>query len=45
MAAEIVLIDRDRGRAEGHVQDLRDAEVFPHATRVFAGEFSDCCSN
>ena len=28
MAAEIVLIDRDWRRAEGHVNDLRDAEVF-----------------
>ena len=36
MAAEIVLIDRDRRRAEGHVQDLRDAEVFSNATHVFA---------
>ena len=27
-AAEIVLIDRDKRRAEGHVHDLRDAEVF-----------------
>jgi len=44
MAAEIVLIDRDRRRAEGHVHDLRDAEVFSDATRVFAGEFGDCCS-
>jgi L-lactate dehydrogenase len=44
MAGEIVLIDRNRRRAEGHVQDLRDAEVFSHATRVFAGEFGDCCS-
>src|SRR5262245_66454294 len=41
-AAEIVLIDRDRRRAEGHVHDLRDAEVFSHTTRVVAGEFSDC---
>jgi lactate/malate dehydrogenase family protein len=31
VAAEIVLIDRDRRRAEGHVQDLRDAEAFSHA--------------
>ena len=44
MAAEIVLIDRNRRRAEGHVQDLRDAEVFSNATRVFAGKFGDCCS-
>ncbi len=44
MAAEIVLIDRDPRRAEGHVQDLRDAEVVSHGTRVFAGEFADCCA-
>jgi L-lactate dehydrogenase len=44
LTAEIVLIDRDRRRAEGHVHDLRDAEVFSHNTRVFAGEFGDCCS-
>lgn len=44
MAAEIVLIDRDPRRAEGHANDLRDAEVFSHATRVFVGDFRDCCS-
>jgi 2-polyprenyl-6-methoxyphenol hydroxylase-like FAD-dependent oxidoreductase len=44
MAAEIVLIDRDPRRAEGQVNDLRDAEVFSHTTRVFAGDFSDCRS-
>jgi L-lactate dehydrogenase len=43
-AAEIVLINRDERRAEGHVQDLRDAEVFSHTTRVVAGQFDDCCS-
>jgi L-lactate dehydrogenase len=42
--AEIVLINRDRRRADGHVQDLRDAEVFSHTTRVIAGQFDDCCS-
>jgi L-lactate dehydrogenase len=42
--AEIVLIDRDKRRAEGHAQDLRDAEVFAHATRVSTGDFGDCCS-
>jgi malate/lactate dehydrogenase len=36
IAAEIVLIDQDRRRAEGHVQDLRDAELFSHHTRIFA---------
>jgi L-lactate dehydrogenase len=44
IAAEIVLIDRDRRRAEGHVHDLRDAEVFSPNTRVSVGEFGDCCS-
>src|ERR1700730_286901 len=42
--AEIVLINRDGRRADGHVQDLRDAEVFSHTTRVVAGQFGDCCS-
>ena len=44
LTTEIVLIDRDRRRAEGHVHDLRDAEVFFHNIRVLAGEFGDCCS-
>src|SRR5262249_61730626 len=43
-ATEIVLIDRDRRRAEGHVHDLRDAEVFSHTTRVVAGGICGCCS-
>jgi L-lactate dehydrogenase len=43
-AAEIVLIDQDRRRAEGHVQDLRDAELFSHNTRILAGDLADCCS-
>jgi L-lactate dehydrogenase len=43
-AAEIVLIDRDRRRAEGHVQDLRDAELFSHNTRIFTGDLADCSS-
>jgi L-lactate dehydrogenase len=42
--AEIVLINRDERRVNGHVQDLRDAEVFSHTTRVVAGQFDDCCS-
>src|ERR1700688_892011 len=42
--AEIVLIDRDERRADGHVQDLRDAELLSHTTRVVAGQFDDCCS-
>jgi L-lactate dehydrogenase len=44
ITAEIVLIDRDARRVEGQVNDLRDAEVFSHTTRVFVGDFSDCRS-
>src|SRR5260370_11191826 len=43
-AAEIALIDRDRRRAEGHVQDLRDAELFSHNTRIFPATLPDCSS-
>ena len=43
MVAEIVLIDRDLRRAQGQVSDLRDAEVFSHATRIVVGDLSDCC--
>ena len=43
-AAEIVLIDRTSPRAKGHVQDLKDAELFSHTTRVLAGDFADCGS-
>jgi L-lactate dehydrogenase len=44
VAAEIVLIGRDSRRAEGHVNDLRDAEVFSPTTRIRVGDCSDCCS-
>jgi L-lactate dehydrogenase len=43
IAAEIVLVDRNRRRADGHVHDLQDAEVFSHSARVSAGGFEDCC--
>jgi L-lactate dehydrogenase len=42
VAAEIVLVDRDRKRAEAHVEDLRDAVIFSHTTHLFAGDLSDC---
>lgn len=40
--AEIVLIDRDRKRAEGHANDLRDAALFSHNAKVLVGDFGDC---
>lgn len=42
--AEIILIDRDRRRAEGHAHDLRDAEAFTCSGRILVGDFCDCCS-
>ncbi len=42
IAADIVLIDKNRRLAEAQVDDLRDAVLFSHATRVIAGELSDC---
>ena len=41
-AAEIVLIDRDRKRAEGQADDLRDAALFSPYVKVLAGDFSEC---
>lgn len=43
-AAEVVLINRDQRRAEGHVPRFAGRGRFSHHTRVFAGEFGDCCS-
>lgn len=43
-AAEIILIDRDKNRVEGHVEDLRDATLYSHQTRIFAGDYSDCAT-
>jgi L-lactate dehydrogenase len=42
MAAEIVLIDTNRARAEGEAMDLNHAVPFTHPTRVWAGDYSDC---
>jgi L-lactate dehydrogenase len=41
-AAEIVLIDRDRKRAEGQANDLRDAALFSPYAKIFAGDLSEC---
>jgi L-lactate dehydrogenase len=44
VAAEIVVIGRDRNRLEGQVKDLRDAALYSRATRIVAGDFADCAS-
>ena len=42
LAAEIVLVDANRARAEGEAMDLNHTVPFAHPTRVWAGDFSDC---
>jgi L-lactate dehydrogenase len=42
LAAEIVLIDQNRARAEGEAMDLNHAVPFAHATRIWAGDYADC---
>ena len=42
MAAEIVLIDANRSKAEGEAMDLNHAVPFTHPTRVWAGDYADC---
>ena len=43
--AEIVLIDRDHRRAEGHAYDLLDPEAFTCSGRILVRDFCDCCSS
>jgi L-lactate dehydrogenase len=42
MAAEIVLIDQNRAKAEGEAMDLNHAVPFSLPTRVWAGDLSEC---
>ena len=42
LAAEIVLIDANQPKAEGEAMDLNHAVPFAHATRIWAGDYSDC---
>ena len=42
LAAEIVLIDANRARAEGEAMDLNHAVPFTHPTQIWAGDYSDC---
>jgi L-lactate dehydrogenase len=42
LAAEIVLIDANRGRAEGEAMDLNHTVPFAHPTRLWAGDYGDC---
>src|SRR5919205_515512 len=42
LAAEIVLIDANRQKAEGEAMDLNHTVPFAHPTRVWAGDYPDC---
>jgi L-lactate dehydrogenase len=42
LAAEIVLIDVNRAKAEGEAMDLNHTEPFAHPTRILAGDYQDC---
>jgi L-lactate dehydrogenase len=42
LAAEIVLIDANRARAEGEAMDLNHTVPFTYPTRIWAGDYSDC---
>jgi L-lactate dehydrogenase len=42
LAAEIVLIDSNRAKAEGEAMDLNHTVPFAHPTSVWAGDYSDC---
>ena len=42
LAAEIVLIDVNRAKAEGEAMDLSHTEPFSHPTRIWAGDYPDC---
>ena len=42
LAAEIVLVDINRTKAEGEAMDLNHAVPFSHPTRVSAGDYADC---
>lgn len=42
LAAEIVLIDVNRAKAEGEAMDLSHTQPFTHPTHIWAGDYSDC---
>jgi L-lactate dehydrogenase len=44
LAPEIVLINRDRKKAEGEAEDISHAEPWSHTTRVRAGDIGDCAA-
>ena len=42
VASELILTSRNSAHAQGHANDLRDAQVFSHTSRIVASDLSDC---
>src|SRR5437870_7060929 len=42
LAAEIVLVDVNRAKAEGEAMDLNHTVPFTHPTKIWAGDYPDC---
>ena len=41
-AAEIVMVDANKSKAEGEAMDMNHAVPLTHPTRIWAGDYSDC---
>ncbi len=42
MVSDLVLVDKDRKKAEGEAMDLNDGASFIHPVRIIPGELEDC---
>lgn len=42
LAAETILIDANRAKADGEAMDLNHTVPFAHPTRIWAGDYADC---
>lgn len=42
LAREIVLVDKNRKKAEGECMDLNHGLSFTHPARIYAGDYGDC---
>ena len=40
--ADLILVNRSKELAEGHADDIRDAQIFSHVSRISVGSLSDC---
>jgi len=45
LAAEIVLVDVNRAKADGEAMDLNHTVPFTYPTKIWAGDYSDCAGS